>query len=324
MKYWDIVKLSWNILKDDFANGRTPGAIESLWNRFTQSGLTGAQVAENEMSMQNAEDIYQRQVTGMQKAGLNPALMFNNGASGTAPSAPSQSDAALSMSDLMQAVMMPLQRQMLQSQIENVRANTKKQVAETDTERNRAENLALVNLYYPSIQEGTLSKMASEIGVNLSTVDKNEVDTALKWIQKEIADKENKFAEAYYKARAEYESAKSDEARANSARAGADALMIAFERQYAQVHGAKLSSSSVLAIASAIGNLFDRNMPEVTSAVKDSLKPFGLTPFNMPESVDKNINDLYQNGKKGAKRFFRSSKDKFVDFVYRNFNGFGQ
>lgn len=324
MNFWDIIKSSFKVIRDNLSSGKGPGAIESLFNRFTQNGLTGAQVAENELSMQNAEDIYQRQVTGMQKAGLNPALMYQSGASGSAPSAPSQSDAGLSMSDLMQVVMMPLQRQMLQSQIENVRANTEKQVAETDTERNRAENLALINLYYPSIQEGTLSKMASEIGVNLSTVDKNDADTALKWIQKEIADKENKFAEAYYKARVDYESAKTDEAKANAARAGADALMTTFEREYAQAHGAKLSSSSVLAIASAIGNLFSQNMPEVTNAVKDSLKPFGLTPFNMPESVDKAINDAYQKGKKGAKHFFRSSKDKFVDFVYKNFNGFGQ
>lgn len=324
MRNWDIIKSAFKVTKDNLSSGRFPGAVESLFNRFTQSGLTGAQVAENEMSMQNAEDIYQRQVTGMQKAGLNPALMYDKGVSGSAPSAPSQSEAGLSMSDLMQAVMMPLQRQMLQSQIENVRANTDKQVAETDTERNRAENLALVNLYYPSIQEGTLSKMASEIGVNLSTVDKNDADAALKWIQKEIADKENKFAEAYYKARSDYESAKGEEARANAARAGADALMTTFEREYAQAHGAKLSSSSVLAIASALGNLFNQNMPEVTSVVKDSLRPFGLTPFNMPESVDKALNDAYQKGKEGAKRFFRSSKDKFVDFVYRNFNGFGK
>ena len=184
MNFWEITKSAFKLLKDGELNDSIANAGSSLWNRFTQSGLTGAQVAENEMSMQNAEDIYQRQVTGMQKAGINPALMYQNGASGSAPSAPSQSDAGLSMSELMQAVMMPLQRQMLQSQIENVRANTEKQVAETDTERNRAENLALINLYYPSIQEGTLSKMASEIGVNLSTVDKNDADTALKWIQK--------------------------------------------------------------------------------------------------------------------------------------------
>ena len=31
------------------------------------------------------EDVYQRQVTGMQNAGLNPALMYQGGASGSAP-----------------------------------------------------------------------------------------------------------------------------------------------------------------------------------------------------------------------------------------------
>lgn len=303
---------------------QSPGAVDSMFNRFTQAGLTGVQIAENEMSMQNAEDIYQRQVSGMQKAGLNPALMYGSGASVNAPNAPGQNDAGLSMSELMSAVMMPLQRKMLKSQIANVEANTEKQVAETDTEKNRSKNLALINQYYPKIQDVTLEKMASEIGLNLATIDNRDANTALTWIQSEIADKESKFAEAYYKARVDYENAKTEEAKSNSARAGAEALMTAYEHEYARAHGAKLSSSSVLAIASALGNLFNQNMPEVTSAVKDSLKPFGLTPFNMPESVDKTINDAYHKTKGYVKRKAKSGWNKFVGFVNRNFNGFGQ
>lgn len=323
MSFWDTIKSAFKILKDKSSSGSGPGAVESLFNRFTQSGLTGAQIAENELSMQNQEDIYQRQVVGMQKAGLNPALMYGSGTS-SAPSAPAQSDTGLSMSDLMQFIMVPLQQRMLKSQIENVQANTEKQVAETDTERNRSKNLALINQYYPQIQDKTLEKMCSEIGVNLSTIDNRDADTALKWIQKEIADKESKFAEQYYKARAEYEEAKTDEAKASAARSNAQALMTTFEREYAQAYGAKLSSSSVLAIASAIGNLFNQNLPEVSLGIKETLKPFGLTPFNMPTSVDDTINGVYQKGKKAVKGFGKRSWNRFVRFVDRNFHGWNQ
>lgn len=89
--------------------------IEALINKWTDAAPTGGEIGRNEMQMQNAEDIYQRQVTGMQKAGINPALMYQNGAP-TPPSVSTQSSGAASMSELMQLFMLPVQRKLLQSQ----------------------------------------------------------------------------------------------------------------------------------------------------------------------------------------------------------------
>ena len=298
---------------DEAPDASASDPLGSLFNRFTQAGLTGAQVAENEMSMQNAEDIYQRQVTGMQKAGLNPALMYQHGASGSAPSAPSQSEAGLSMSDLVQAVMMPLQRKMLQSQIENVQANTEKQVAETDTEKNRAENLALINQYYPDLKDAEIEEIASKIGLNLSTIDNNDANTALSWINHSIKEKENKFAEEYYRWRNEFEKAQTSEAKSAAARNGAEALMTSFEREYAERHGFALSSSSYLAIASAIAQAFENVGDSIIPPIREKLPKVKEKTKGFVKSLPDKLNS-----------FGKRSWNRFVRFVDRNFDGWGK
>lgn len=95
-------------------------AVEALVNKWTDAGVTPGEVQRNEMQMQNQEDIYQRQVTGMQKAGINPALMYGSGAQ-SAPSVNTQSSGSMSMSDLMGVFMMPLQKKLLDAQAQNQR-----------------------------------------------------------------------------------------------------------------------------------------------------------------------------------------------------------
>lgn len=94
--------------------------IEALITKWTDAGATGGEIQRNEMQMQNAEDIYQRQVTGMQKAGVNPALMYGSGAP-TPPSVNTSSSGAASMSDLAQLFMLPLQKKLMLAQAQQAR-----------------------------------------------------------------------------------------------------------------------------------------------------------------------------------------------------------
>lgn len=90
--------------------------FSSFMNQLTGAHTTGMMQEQNEMQMQNVEDKFQREVAGMDKAGLNPALMYQNGASGAAPSAPTNT-ASGSLSDIMQIAMLPLQMKMMDTQI---------------------------------------------------------------------------------------------------------------------------------------------------------------------------------------------------------------
>ncbi|AYQ58206.1 putative VP2 [Microviridae sp.] len=259
------------------------GGLENLFKGVTQSGVTAQQAGLNEMQMQNQEDIYQRQVTGMQKAGLNPALMYNSGSS-SAPSAPSGTNmAGVSMSDLLQAMMIPTQIKMMKAQTENILASADQKRAQTETEGIRQESLRLANQYYPSVQEATLDKIFSEIGVNDRTMDEKEANAALTWSKQFLQEKENKFADDYFHWRNELEKAKTGEAIQSAANHMASAAWIGYQQSYAKSHGALLSGSPLVALAGmlsqSLSNIFgvrenglDGSLPSIEEVVTKAVK----------------------------------------------------
>ena len=247
------------------------GFLTALANRLTGAHMVNADIEANALSMQNQEDIFGRQVTGMQKAGLNPALMYQNGSSPSTPQAQNSYQGAANMSDLMSMITLPLQMKMLKAQTANVDSQTRRNDAETELTKRKEENMALVNAYYPAVTEAGLQKTLSSIGVDISTIDKNDAQTALTNVQKLIADKENKYAEEYFHWRSEYEKAHTQEARDSAAAHAAQALMTGYEYTYAVEHGAKLSSSSILALCSAIGEFTGLTNESTQSAVRNVL-----------------------------------------------------
>lgn len=239
----------------------------SVENQITKNDLTGAEKAANaftaneaqkqrdwEAEMQNTA--YQRQVADMRAAGVNPAMAMSNGQpstpSGASASSVALSSAGLSMSDLMQLFMLPLNKKALQANIEKTNADTERQRAETNLTAAKTENMALVNAYYPSVTEAGLDKVLSAIGVDLSTIDRNDAETALKNVQTLISEKENKYADEFFHWRSEYEKAHTQESKDSAAVHAAQALLTAYENQYARENGFKLSSSAALAVVSAI------------------------------------------------------------------------
>lgn len=165
--------------------------IEALINKWTDAGVTGGEIQRNEMQMQNAEDIYQRQVTGMQKAGVNPALMYQNGTP-TPPSVTTAGSGAASMSDLMQAFMLPLQKRLIESQAQNQRdqgtaalitahanaRNAQTNAGNLDVNRqNAATNARSVDVQ--EIRAGIEAYVAhSNVKLNEKTIDKMSADIA--------------------------------------------------------------------------------------------------------------------------------------------------
>lgn len=124
-------------------------AGNSLWNKVTGEGLTGADQANNEFAAQEAQKnrdfqermantAYQRQVADMRAAGVNPALVASGSSGAAVPSgaqaSPQPSPNGLNLSDLLQLIM-------LRPQIKQVKAATAVQNAEADKVAAEAENI---------------------------------------------------------------------------------------------------------------------------------------------------------------------------------------
>lgn len=178
------------------------------WLR-SQSGysLTNAEIAANEFTANEAQKqrdweqemsntAYQRQVADMRAAGVNPALAMNSGSNGA--STPSGSSATsvspaqpgMSFSDLMQMMMLPLQKKLLRSQAQlasdqgeaaliNARANERNAGA---NERNAGTNelqaqIASRSVDIQQIRADIERRLAdSNIRVNDKTIDKMAAD----------------------------------------------------------------------------------------------------------------------------------------------------
>ena len=112
--------------------------MKNLSKKFSSSGLTQAEVEANEFSaneaqknrdfqQQMSDTSYQRGVSDMQKAGLNPALMYGGGASGAStPSGAAATSVSpqqgMNMSDLMQIISLPLQMKQLNANVRKTEA----------------------------------------------------------------------------------------------------------------------------------------------------------------------------------------------------------
>lgn len=257
---------SWVSDWQDYSRNTSPS--EDIIKQITKEGLTGAEQEANAFNASEAEKqrawetemqntAYQRQVADMRAAGINPALAMSNGQPATPSGASAQSvspgASAFSMSDLMQMLMLPLNKNILKAQAENIQADTDKKRAETEETQSKIEQLRLVNAYYPQVTEAQLDKYATEIGLTREQINKTALEADLVSVEKIIKRAEADNASAFYKARADYESAHSEEARANAAAAAARAAWDEFETSWTKSHnGARPSASATLALVSAI------------------------------------------------------------------------
>lgn len=148
----------------------------SLVNAVTGAHLTGAQQEANQFTADQAQkqmdfqqqmrdSQYQSGVADMQKAGLNPALMYGSGASGNvAPSGAMASSVSPSDSNPVGLIGQIANLSLLGAQKSNLEANTNKTIAETDlTKQNIVESNAKVQQIKSNIRNLDLSTDAQEI-----------------------------------------------------------------------------------------------------------------------------------------------------------------
>lgn len=160
----------------------------SMFNSATGADLTGAQKAQNQFNAEQAQinrdwqtemsnTAYQRSVSDMTSAGLNPALMYGSGTASSTPSGSAASGSSPS-SPQVDKLMMGLQFQQMAAQVKQMNAQTKNIEAdtkkiETDTSINNV-NLNSLAEYNTLRNEGM--KSANQLTSEQVTLVKNTQD----------------------------------------------------------------------------------------------------------------------------------------------------
>lgn len=286
-----------------FVNSFADG-VSNWWKGFTGSGLTRRDVLLNDMNMQNVEDTANAQVKGYEKAGINPALMFGSG-SQTSPQTTATPTNG-SMSELMQAVMIPLQMKMMYAQIGNVKANTAKTLTDT-------EQVKQIMDWYPRLSQANLEKLISSKGLDIANTNKAEAERAIADIEKLIKQAEADNAPALYRARVALEEAKIESEKARAASDLANATWIEYETRYTKEHnGARPSSSSILALIDAISSW--TGLEPGSESSKNVISQV-IDDFKAPENFYKKGIEQGKNLYKKGKSYFGSKWSQFRGWV---------
>lgn len=267
----------------------------------TGSGLTNAQIQQNQVESQMAQDQrnweeqmfntkYQRQTADMQAAGLNPAMMYGQGYSASTPSgaAGSASDVGSPSGGLVDSILNVIFAKQrlsnLKAEGDVLKTKADEQAANAElakSTKNRTDELVtyqrLINDWYPKLSQGTLDeiekrlkKFDSDIDVNRSVVDLNgakqqltEAETAIKNLEKNWVDK--------------IRAAQTEEAKANAVKAYADAAWQQYFKQYAEAHagvtpGRDMWTGFTAVLAESISHVVNDVKVYVDSLIPDWLQ----------------------------------------------------
>lgn len=158
---------------------------ESLLNKYTGAGLTGAEQEANQFTAEqmdlanqrnvfNYQNRYQWEVADMEKAGLNPALLYGGssgaGSVGSASAGSSVSPAGNGLSDLIGSIM---DIALLKAQIANINADTRNKSSEAAGRE--IENQFKPELLATDLEQGKVNIENTKAGIDLILAQLSEV-----------------------------------------------------------------------------------------------------------------------------------------------------
>lgn len=200
---------------------RSDRPIANLLRKWTGTGLTEAQVMQNQFNADQAQiqrdyeerlsnTANQRAVVDMQNAGLNPALMYGSGSAASTPSGSAASaasvDNGMSFGELVNALALPMQLQQMKANI----ANT---MADADLKRANTENVGLDNTFLRRSLDARVKGL--ELSNNLTSEEIERVNASRKDIEQGIKLKIEQTANEVEKRDLIYWDARLKEANAN-------------------------------------------------------------------------------------------------------------
>lgn len=182
-------------LAGNSAEGLLQSIVPSAINSVTKAGLTGQQIAQNEWTAQREDTQYQRLIDDLQKAGLNPAMLF--GKSAQPVSSPSAGDngasVAGSFSNLLELATLP--QKIRSMELEN-------ELKQKEIDWYEAEHGTKVDLANASIDEirqsieeskSRISNNDADTDLKRANISKADAETALTWSQYAAQEMDNDF-----------------------------------------------------------------------------------------------------------------------------------
>lgn len=255
--------------------------LESVVAGATGSALTGAQREANQVNIDEAQKqrdfeermsntTYQRTVSDMQAAGLNPAIMLAGGASGV--STPSGSTASSvspsscsSLQEIMSLMMLPMQLKQMAANIRNVDANTALTQQRKLTEEQNTALQAIAVQWMPSINAETVSQLTASVDKMQAEIQNTIKDTDVKVAQEDLL-KSQKEAQAitnyYLPSKTLAEINKLD---ADARSSAASAWYTEIQAKFAKDNGFIMSSNDALLLATYVASIFNLEKSDVNT-----------------------------------------------------------
>lgn len=175
--------------------------LQSLWNKYTESGATGRDVAVNNMQLQNLVDSPQKIVEGYQNAGLNPALMY--GSAPSPASTPVSGTTSNGLSDLLAAFSLPMQLKQMKANVENVRSQTEVNEAQAGNIKEQTRNTKLnadflETTYDVRVRSAQLSNDMTNAQIRSIYKNMDKLDNEIELLIKQSATEEERKTLTYW------------------------------------------------------------------------------------------------------------------------------